>query len=407
MWGREGSEIMSTYARPVPASPPERGLLRADEIEGVLKPLEEANPLPARIYADPNVFAAEQARILRREWIPAGALDQVRNPGDYFTVEILEEPLLVVCDPDGGVRTYYNVCRHRAMLVAQGAGNQPHFQCPYHAWTYDGRGQLVHAPMMEMVSGFCIADIRLLEVRTEVWQNLVMINFDPDAEPLAPRLQALSEFLAPWDLPNMRLVLTKPFHWPVNWKLMFENGNEGYHVMALHRNSAQRALPTEAVTVEPLDGQHYTTFHMPYIEAQDSSKDWLGREGKAPYVPPAIPGLPESGYRQVDFIGIFPCLHISLQHDSMTAYTIFPHGRDRLTYSWLHHMPPECLGQPGFKDHVEAQGEMIEAIQAEDNGALLHVQKGWASAGAAPTFLSHLEATTWQFQRWYAERMRR
>ena len=48
---------------------------------------------------------------------------------------------------------------------------------------------------------------------------------------------------------------------------------------------------------------------------------------------------------------------------------------------------------------------MIEAIQAEDNSALLDVQKGWASAGAAPTFLSHLEATTWQFQRWYAERM--
>ena len=89
----------------------------------------------------------------------------------------------------------------------------------------------------------------------------------------------------------------------------------------------------------------------------------------------------------------------------MTAYTIVPHSRDRLTYSWLHHMPPDCPGQPGFEDFVEAQGEMIEAIQAEDNGALLHVQKGWASAGAAPTFLSHLEATTWQFQRWYAERM--
>ena len=106
---------MSTYARPRPAEAPEAGLLRRDEIEGVLKPLEEANPLPPRIYADPEVFAAEQARILRREWLPAGFLDQVRKPGDYFTTDILGEPLLVVCGPDGEVRTFYNVCRHRAM----------------------------------------------------------------------------------------------------------------------------------------------------------------------------------------------------------------------------------------------------------------------------------------------------
>ena len=73
---------MSTYARPVPASPHGGGLLRPDEIEGILKPLDEARPLPARIYAD----------------------------------------------PDGNVRIYYNVCRHRAMLVAAGAGNQPCFE---------------------------------------------------------------------------------------------------------------------------------------------------------------------------------------------------------------------------------------------------------------------------------------
>lgn len=48
-------------------------------------------------------------------------------------------------------------------------------------------------------------DVRLLEVRTEVWQNLVMINFDADAEPLAPRLAGLSEFLEPWSLPKQRM----------------------------------------------------------------------------------------------------------------------------------------------------------------------------------------------------------
>lgn len=83
---------MATYARPHLTQPPQAGLLRPDEIEGILKPLEEANPLPPRIYADPDVFAAEQLRILRREWLPIGFLDQVRNPGDYFATDILGEP---------------------------------------------------------------------------------------------------------------------------------------------------------------------------------------------------------------------------------------------------------------------------------------------------------------------------
>ena len=397
---------MSTYARSISASPPETGLLRPDEIEGILKPLEEANPLPPRIYADPDVYAAEQARILRREWLPVGVLDQVRNPGDYFATEILGEPLLVVCDPDGIVHTYYNVCRHRAMRVAEGTGNQPYFECPYHAWTYDGHGQLVKASHMEMTSAFCMKDIRLLEVRTEVWQNIVMINFDPDAEPLAPRLANLAAFLGPWDLPDMRLVINKRFQCPWNWKIMLENANEGYHVMALHRNSAQQALPTEALTIESLNGQ-YSMFHMPYAEALDESKDWLGREDRAQYVPPPIPGLPVSGFKQVEFITVFPCLHFSVQHDSMTAFPIFPHKLDQITFAWMHHMPPGSVGgHPGYEGYIEAQGVMMEAIQGEDTGAAIAVQKGWASAGAAPTFLSHLEETTWQFHRWYAERMR-
>ena len=397
---------MSTYARPRPAESPEAGLLRPDEIEGVLKPLEEANPLPPRIYADPDVFAAEQERILRREWLPAGFLDQVRKPGDYYTTDILGEPLLVVCSPDGEVRTYYNVCRHRAMRVAEKAGNQQYFECPYHGWTYDGHGQLVQALHMEQNKAFCMKDISLLEVRTEVWQSFVMINFDPDAEPLAPRLKGLSAFLEPWDLPSMRIVIDKRFECPWNWKVMFENANEGYHVMALHRNSAQEALPTEALSVESLNG-YYSIFHMPYAEGLDESKDWLARQDRAQYTPPPIPGLPETGYAQVEFIAVFPCLGFSVQHDSMTAFPVIPHKLDRNTFWWGHHLPPDSVSDhPGFGNYIEAQDAMIEKIQSEDTDASIGVQKGWASTGAAPTYLSHLEETTWQFHRWYAERMK-
>ena len=385
---------------------PESGLLRPDEVEGIFKPLTDATPLPPRIYVDDDVFAAEQARILRREWLPVGVADQVRDPGDFFTIDVLGEPLLVVRDDAGAVRTFYNVCRHRAMLVTSGCGNASFFECPYHAWTYDRQGRLVKAVHMERTAAFRQEEIALIEVRTEVWQGFVMINFDPDAEPLAPRLTELAKFLEPWDLPNMRLIIDKPFQCPWNWKIMLENANEGYHVMALHRDSAQTAIPAEGITTEPLDGQAYSLFHLPYVEGLDDAKDWMGRAEKAPYIPPAIPGLPDSASKQVEFIFVWPCLHFSVQHDSMTSFPIVPHTRDSITFSWRHHLPASSVGADGFEDYADAQGSMMERIQSEDTIAGMGVQRGWSSAGAAPTCLSHLEETTWQFHRWYAQRMR-
>ena len=51
--------------------------------------------------------------------------------------------MVVVRGEDGGVRGFYNVCRHRAARLLDGASGEcgTRIVCPYHAWTYalDGR----------------------------------------------------------------------------------------------------------------------------------------------------------------------------------------------------------------------------------------------------------------------------
>ena len=62
--------------------------------------------LPAELYISPSVFAAEQEQIFRRTWQVAGHASQVANPGDYFTTEILGEPLVFVRGLDGNLRGF-------------------------------------------------------------------------------------------------------------------------------------------------------------------------------------------------------------------------------------------------------------------------------------------------------------
>src|SRR3982075_2207011 len=76
--------------------------------------ISRAWTLPAALYTDAVVFAAEKERIFLESWQVVGRHDQVAKPGDYFTAEVAGEPLLIVRDTEGGLRGFYNVCRPRA-----------------------------------------------------------------------------------------------------------------------------------------------------------------------------------------------------------------------------------------------------------------------------------------------------
>src|SRR5579871_6293080 len=149
--------------------------------------------LPAALYTEPSVFAAEKEKIFSRTWQVVGHASQVANPGDYFTTELVGEPLLLVRGGDGKLRGFYNVCRHRAGPPAEGCGSRKLFRCGYHGWTYGLDGALVRATEIEGVENFRVEDFALAPVRVEEWFNLVFVNLDPQAHPLRESLGTLPE----------------------------------------------------------------------------------------------------------------------------------------------------------------------------------------------------------------------
>ena len=98
--------------------------LYAAEIERTCLPLERATKLPGPAFTDAAVLEWERANFFRRGWICAGHVEQVSGRGQYLTVDVGGESVLVIGDDDGLPRAFLNTCRHRgARLVDDAAGS--------------------------------------------------------------------------------------------------------------------------------------------------------------------------------------------------------------------------------------------------------------------------------------------
>lgn len=75
--------------------------------------------------------------------------------------------LFMILGKDGVVRSFHNVCRHRAFPVARKqSGSATVLGCRYHGWSYDTKGALIKAPYFDQVPGFERSQNSLYEIRT-------------------------------------------------------------------------------------------------------------------------------------------------------------------------------------------------------------------------------------------------
>ena len=142
-------------------------------------PLEKASTIPAAWYFDARIAQLERDSVFASNWQVVGRLDQVKEPGQFLTIDVNGEPLLVVRSDDGQLRAFYNVCRHHAAAVAtESAGCAKQFRCPYHGWTYGNDGSLKGMVEFEGVCNFDRRDNGLVPIRVGSWENFVFVNLD-------------------------------------------------------------------------------------------------------------------------------------------------------------------------------------------------------------------------------------
>ena len=193
---------------------------------------EAGHALPARFFYDEAVHAAERTAIFFKTWQLAAHVNELKEPGDFVTLEILDQSVIVTTGRDGVIRAFHNVCQHRGnRLVEARRGRSPVVTCGYHAWTYALDGSLRGAPRTECVAGFDKAAHGLKPVRVEIFAAFVFVNLDPQARPIAGMTEGAEALIRRFipDLDRLRLVEEVDVQVPANWKVIQENSIEGYH----------------------------------------------------------------------------------------------------------------------------------------------------------------------------------
>src|SRR5689334_16298240 len=82
-----------------------------------LAPLESATTLAAECYVSDEVFALEREQVFARSWLPIAREEDLANAGDYVTMDVAGDPVVVARARDGALHAMANICRHRNTTI--------------------------------------------------------------------------------------------------------------------------------------------------------------------------------------------------------------------------------------------------------------------------------------------------
>jgi choline monooxygenase len=343
-------------------------------------PLAEASTIPAPWYTDARVRQLEARTVFSRAWMPVCRAAQVAGPGQFVTLEMAGEPLVVVRGADNQIRGFFNVCRHHAAAVVAGAeGVASQFRCPYHGWTYGLDGALKGTPDFAGVCGFDRADNGLVAVDTGVWEGWVFVRLDTGGPALDDWLGAdLVSGIARLGLERYTWVERRTYSLACNWKVFVDNYLDGgYHVPHLHKG-------LDSV----LDYTHYLVQTGERFCRQSSP---LVRDG-------ADPGVVDVRHGdRAEYYWIYPAFMLNVYGDAMDTNLVIPRGVERtdVVFDFFFTDASEGAG-PRHRASIEVS----ERVQEEDVGICESVQRGLGSRAYVAGRLSlRREAGEWLFHR--------
>jgi choline monooxygenase len=299
---------------------------------------EAAPTLPAEWYVDATRYAGERSTIFANEWLWFTSEAEVAAPGAYVAQVYAGWPLMVVRDPEGVLRGFHNVCRHRAgPLVDDGRGACTNLVCRYHGWAYGFDGRLRSA--RDFGDSLDPDEFALHPIRVGLWRGQVFVNLDAAAVPLE---QDLGNFFAETDgfpLEGMTLVRSLRHDLACNWKTYADNYLEGYHIPLVH----------------------------PELNRQFDAKRYrvdLGDRYCRHSAPPRAGEAPAEGR----WLFRWPNLALNIYGDSMNVEVIVPTGPESCTVLYNHFFAdpndPNAADVIALADVViEQDRRIVESVQ--------------------------------------------
>ncbi|HXQ63595.1 MAG TPA: aromatic ring-hydroxylating dioxygenase subunit alpha [Steroidobacteraceae bacterium] len=361
---------------------------QADRTDAAAAP----HALPAWIYNHPDMTRLELERILRPSWQIACHVSQIARPGDFTTLDLGQDSIVVLRDREGRIRGFHNVCRHRGARLLDDSGHCPGvIVCPYHGWSYNYAGVLVGVPGKEGFPGLDKAQHGLKPVHVEVVLGFVFVCLA--ANPPPPLKERFAPFIAelePYRMEEMvPLVPVSYEQWDVDWKVAMDNYLESYHVPVGHPGLNRMFTPD----YEDQKGAPGIARGTSWLREQPSSR-WSERFYQK-LVVPTVTHLPEANRRCWRFYSVLPNLGIDVYPELMDFFQVLPRG------------PGKCVIRYaifGLQDErremrvLRALSNRINtSVNNEDRWLCERVQRGLASPSYTPGPLSALERWMLEF----------
>ena len=402
------------------------------DLPGLIASRRPGYSLPAAFYLSPEIYQRDLSLIFGRHWIFVGVEPEIPEAGDLFTVDIGSDSIIVVRDDDLQVRAFHNVCRHRgARLRPQGRGMVGNLVCPYHQWTYNLRGELVHN--QHMGEDFDRCRFALKPVHIENLAGLLFICLAPTPAQGFDEMRSIIErYIAPHNIANTKIAFQKDIIEHGNWKLTMENNRECYHCSANHPE----------LTVSLLE---YGFGYQPSMENVDQVKgfeDLLARQhqrweacglpsaeidrleqvtgfrtvrlpmihaGESQTLDTKVASLkPLAEFGQLDLGGLsFWTQPNSWHHfmsDHIVSFSVLPIAPHRalLRTRWLVHKD----AQEGVDYDLKRLTEVWDATNDQDSALVANAHQGIVSSAYEPgPYSPYTEGLVDKFCNWYLDRL--
>ncbi len=206
-----------------------------------------------RVYTDPEIFELEMERIWSRAWIYVAHESQISERGDFYTTDLVGQPVLLVRHDDDTFNLFFNRCAHKGTKVIElESGRATLLRCGYHGWTYKTDGTCHHITGGDQAykalglskNSECMNLVRVPSVAS--YRGFIFASLTDNAPDLA-------EWLGPTATSIDNMIDRSPegklevaggvlrYHHDCNWKFFVENLNDMMHAMIAHQSSAQTA----------------------------------------------------------------------------------------------------------------------------------------------------------------------
>lgn len=380
--------------------------------------------LPQPFYTDERLFQVDMQEIFQKEWLIAGMTCEIPNKGNFITLQIGDNPIVVLRGADNSIHAFHNVCRHRgSRLCVSDKGKVAKLVCPYHQWTYELDGRLLFAGT-EMGADFDMQKFSLKPVKVKSAGGYIFISLADEPPAIDEFLRTLEHYMEPYDMENTKVAVQSNLVEKANWKLVLENNRECYHCSGSHPELLNTLLEWDDVT-DPRASQafkdqvaactsRWDADNIPYAHASFGLRNRIVRmpllQGTVSMTLDGKPGSKKLMGRIKDpDLGSMRILHLphSWNHcmgDHLIVFTVWPiSAQESLVITkWLVHKD----AVEGVDYDPERLRQVWDATNAQDRRLAEENQRGINSVAYQPgPYSKTYEFGVINFLDWYSERM--